>query len=177
MIKSTILLLAMLGTPAPATMSSETNAVTPVNELLQTAQDAIVAGDDATARAALAAARQQMKMPDPRVTFNEAISAYRMGDYAGARDLFAVAAEDARVQGNQDLASAAAYNLGNAAHREAMQALETPPADNQVQDMSGAIESLKDARSQLGEAMNHYRSAIGRDADDADARANAELTW
>ncbi len=98
----------------------------PVAQLLREARTALDEGDHETARAALAAARSQMTTPDPRVTFNEAVSAYNMGDYAAARDLFAEASESAQAGRNQELASAAAYNQGNAAHRHAMKSLEQP---------------------------------------------------
>ena len=176
-------LFLLIGTPAASVMdkvppagpvsSDETLSTMTTEQLLRNAQEALLESKDASARAALAMLRNRGGSSDPRLPFNEAITAYRMGDYDQARDLFQTATELAQSQNNQELASSAAYNQGNAAYLNTMQALE----EDQPQATSDSIKALQTARQQLEKVLNHYREAFGENRDDSDARANAELTW
>ena len=141
----------ILGTPAASaadrTSTESIASEDSLNELsteqlIRNAQRALLESKDASARAALAMLRNRGESIDPRLSFNEAITAYRMGDYEQARELFEAASELAQTQNKQELASSAAYNQGNAAYLETIRALE----QDKPQATEDSIKALQSAR-------------------------------
>lgn len=111
---------------------------------------------------------------------NRAAAAFKLGDYAAARDLWVRAAglSDAAFEG------LAQYNLGNCSYREALDQLKAaeeqlvPDATAALPD--GAPPEPKPVPAQqiiglLDRAIERYRDAIRLDAALVDARANMEL--
>ena len=90
------------------------------------------------------------------LNYNLAVAHYRNGDIDAAKTLFTQAASAADTR----LAANSRYNLGNCLYAEALAKAE--------QDPRAAVTDLQTA-------IEHYRSALRLDRDNADARANIEL--
>ncbi len=90
------------------------------------------------------------------LNYNLAVAHYRNGDIDAAKTLFTQAASAADTR----LAANSRYNLGNCLYAEALAKAE--------QDPRAAVTDLQTA-------IDHYRSALRLDRDNADARANIEL--
>ena len=88
--------------PVPQAVSDEALSGMTTDQLIENAQEALLQSKDATARAVLAMLRNRGESIDPRLTFNEAVTAYRMGDYEQARALFQAASELAQAQDNNE---------------------------------------------------------------------------
>ena len=145
--------------PAPLPQWSSPSAA------MAAGRDAFESGQWAQAAQALAQANALLKQPDPLVSYDQGVAAYRAGDLDAAGAAF----KHAMNSSDPEVASAAAYNLGNTAWRMADQATDTSEG--------GRTPNLDAAKQHLEEALAHYRSAIARDPQDLDAQANGELTW
>lgn len=111
---------------------------------------------------------------------NRAAAAFKLGDYAAARDSWVRAAglADAAFEGLVQ------YNLGNCSYREALDQLQAAE-EQAVPDATGALPAgatpePKQVPAQqiiglLDRAIERYRDAIRLDATLVDARANIEL--
>ena len=137
---------------------------------VQDGQLAMEQGRWEDAAAAFESAQSMLDVPLAELTYNKAVADYRRGEYQLASEGFT----NAIAQGTSpELHRDAAYNLGNSAHSRVVESLQSGNA----QDAQGAIDQLSKAQEELGGALEHYRQAIRSDSEDADARANAELTW
>ena len=173
------LLLASSITTAPAITPAVDAGESPVIELPTDAsfrslamrgQSAMQEGRWDEAAAAFEAAQQLLDEPMPELTYNKAVADYRMGRYDEAGAGFTDAIAQSR---SPEMLRDSVYNLGNAAHQQVLESLQTGDAA----DAQGAIDQLGAAREQLAGALDHYRQAIRATEGDEDARANAELTW
>ncbi|HVT30842.1 MAG TPA: tetratricopeptide repeat protein [Lacipirellulaceae bacterium] len=90
------------------------------------------------------------------LSYDMAVAEYRKGDVAAAERLF----QSAATSDDDSLAAKARYNLGNCDYASAIKVSKT--------DAPTAIKGL-------GRAIANYRSALGIDPNDADARTNLEL--
>ncbi|NNM24434.1 MAG: tetratricopeptide repeat protein, partial [Phycisphaerales bacterium] len=134
-----------------------------VTATLRQANAAMDAGSFAEALEAYEAVRPAVPMT-PQIPYNMGVAAYRLGDHDRAAELFQDALD---LSGDPALRARSAYNLGTNAYARALQSPESGAA---------AAGDLDVARTELTEALDHYREAIAHDPDDLDARANAELT-
>ncbi|MDP7573974.1 MAG: hypothetical protein QF723_02570, partial [Phycisphaerales bacterium] len=89
-----------------------------IRQEIRVAEDAASRQKWAEAADALARAQQQSEMPNPVLSYDQAVAAYRAGDLEQA----AAAFEQAMNSNDPSLAGAAAYNLGNTAYQLASQA-------------------------------------------------------
>lgn len=108
----------------------------------------------------LQTARSRMEDPPAVLAYDEGVAWSRAGHLEQAGDAFADAMERAT---DPVLAADAAYNLGHVAY----DMHSNPQAQG---NQASAIEGLE-------EALQHFRAAIAANPGDADARANAQLTW
>jgi len=148
--------------PEPITISAET---TP-QDLIDAARADLAQKHWAAAAARLAAARARLEAPPPVLAYDQGVAATNAGDLAGAAAAFDAAMKTAS---DPQLAADAAYNLGNVSHQ--LIAQQQTDQTQQAGQQHGA------ATATLEEALAHYRTAIARQPDNADARANAQLTW
>ncbi|MCB1095872.1 MAG: VWA domain-containing protein [Verrucomicrobiae bacterium] len=94
--------------------------------------------------------------PDPRVTYNDATTAYQRGDYTAAKEgLQATLATD-----DLSLQNRGYYNLGNTLFREGSQSIQTKP---------------EDTIARWEESIKAYEGAIALNPADADAQYNRDL--
>ena len=136
-----------------------------IRQEIRVAEDAASRQKWAEAADALARAQQQSEMPNPVLSYDQAVAAYRAGDLEQA----AAAFEQAMNSNDPSLAGAAAYNLGNTAYQLASQASGGSP--------DGGQPALQDAADRFRQALQHYRSALANNPGDQEARANGELAW
>ena len=141
--------VALFAAPCLADISRETaQRINAANELLRTGnvQDAIHSYQTLEPGAAAA----------PPLQYNMGVAHFRNGDLDAATRAFqeTAAAIDPKV------ASRSRYNLGNCHYSKALSAAQ--------QDKQAAIGHLK-------AAIDHYRSSVRINPDNADARANIEL--
>jgi hypothetical protein len=140
-------------------------------EMLQTAQTHIVAEQWEDAAKMLDAFVASTENPAPSINYDRGIAHYKLEQYDQAAKAF----EDAMASTDDPtLASYCAYNFGNAVYQSTMRDLEgTTSEDGQTE----TIIALEAAKKQLGDTINSYRSAIAKNTNDMDARANGELAW
>jgi Ca-activated chloride channel family protein len=139
-------LVALLGSVAQAE-----DGVRQINSANQTLLDGNV--DEALAQYQLA---EQSVPASPLLAYNKGVAFYQQGNIEQARQSFTNAVDT----DDPELASQAAFNLGNCHYATAVEQLTT--------DRNVAIESLRTA-------IAHYRSALQTNPSDADARFNIEL--
>ena len=160
--------------PAPQEVMNSTEPGTNTNSSFRQhvldGQLAMEEGRWKEAAAAFEHAQGMLDVPLAELTYNKAVADYRRGEYQLASEGFT----NAIAQGTSpELHRDAAYNLGNSAHSRVVESLQSGNAE----DAQGAIDQLSKAQEELKGALEHYRHAIRAHEDDADARANAELTW
>lgn len=148
--------------PEPITISAD---ATP-QDLIEAARADLARKHWSAAAARLAAARARLESPPPVLAYDQGVAATNAGDLAGAAAAFDAAMTTAT---DPQLAADAAYNLGNVAHQ--LIAQQQTDQTQQAGQQHGA------AMGTLEEALTHYRTAIARQPENADARANAQLTW
>ncbi|MHC5003396.1 MAG: tetratricopeptide repeat protein, partial [Planctomycetota bacterium] len=164
-----LVLAVAVATPSVSALARQEPPAPPasLSELLRRTRSAIDEGRLDEAAAGLEAL--QDRLPDvPQLPYNLGVARYRAGDYVGAAEAFRRALD---MADDRELREASLFNLGNAAHARAREALEGGD------DPAAAGNQLQDATERLGEAFDHYRDALRLDPTDQDARANAELTW
>ena len=145
-----LLPLLLAAAPAPPIESLS------LHQEIAVAQDARARESWSEAAAALARAQSHYARPDPLLAYDQAVCAYRAGDFLQAATAF----EQATHTSDPALASAASYNLGNA----------------QAQ-VAASKESPKDSAAEYRKALDAYRHAI-RSLDQTiqdRAMANGEL--
>ncbi len=160
--------------PAPqeavAGVEPGTISGTSFRQQVQDGQLAMEQGRWEDAAAAFESAQTMLDAPLAELTYNKAVADYRRGEYQLASEGFT----NAIAQGTSpELHRDAAYNLGNSAHSRVVESLQSGNA----QDAQAALDQLSKAQEELKGALEHYRHAIRTHDEDADARANAELTW
>jgi len=149
-------------TAEPITISADT---TP-QDLIEAARADLAQKHWSAAAARLAAARARLEAPPPVLAYDQGVAATNAGDLAGAAAAFDAAMKTAS---DPQLAADAAYNLGNVAHQLIAQQ-QTDQTQQAGQQHGAAMDTLE-------EALTHYRTAIAQQPGNADARANAQLTW
>jgi len=154
------LLLSVAPVPAPPATAPVITQDVPAQTLIDLARTDLDAELWQHAAIRLHAARDRMDDPPAVLAYDEGVAWARAGDLHQAKRAFETAMHDTD---SPELAADAAYNLGNVTHQLAQ-------GDTSVADQQAAID-------QLTEALSHYRQVIQRNSGDADARANAQLTW
>jgi Ca-activated chloride channel homolog len=93
---------------------------------------------------------------DPRVTYNDATTAYQQGDYATAKE----GLQASLVTDDLTLQNRGYYNLGNTLFREGSQSIQSKP---------------EETVARWEESIKAYKGAIALDPTDADAQFNRNL--
>ncbi|PQO33604.1 vWA domain-containing protein [Blastopirellula marina] len=159
--KSSLLGTRLFGKSATAAavafclLATNIAAAAPAESLVQQGNEALHAGD---VEKALSSYQQAaVEAPNsPQLLYNQAVAQYRSGQVEAARNLFT----QTLATGNKSLDAKARYNLGNCDYAEAVQLAE--------KDKPAAI-------AKLNSALDHYRNSLASNANDTDARANAQL--
>lgn len=153
--------------PSPASQSAPAISEASFNELVREARAALEAGAyDRAIEAYRAAAELKPDAAEP--AYNEGVAHYRKGDFRKAAELFTQALGTADAA----LSARSKFNLGNCAYAEALNNVRQA----QGGDPTAAPNLLKSAATGVKEAAGHYREALAAAPDDADARANLELS-
>ena len=141
------------------------------DNLLKAAQASLIEGQWQTAADTLDELVATTDEPSPEMVYDRGIAHYHLGQY----DIAAKAFEDAMVTSeNQTLRSHSAFNYGNSIYQQTMQDLE---GTGTATSTDGAVAALENAKQQIKQALESYRTAIKEDGSDMDARANGEFAW
>lgn len=141
------------------------------NDLLKTAQVSLSEGQWQTAADTLDELVATTNEPSPELVYDRGVAHYHLEQY----DIAAKAFEDAMVTSkNQTLRSHSAFNYGNSIYQQTMQDLEGTGTSTST---DGAVTALENAKQQIKQALESYRTAIKEDGNDMDARANGEFAW
>ena len=109
--------------------------------------------------------------PIAEAMYDRGVAHFNIGEYEIAATGF-----DNAMAATSDsmLKTYSAFNLGNAIYQQALGSLEGKGTQSPSDEDLVAIE---DAKAQIKEALQNYRTSISSDPDDMDARANGELAW
>jgi len=146
------------------------NISTP-QELLESANTLITHQQWAEAAVLLDEYVRSEDEPSPEVMYDLGVAMYNIGEYEPAAKAF-----DASMASTSDptLKSYSAFNLGNAVYSQTLESLEgkgtEAPSDED-------LILLENAKTQIKQVLESYRTAIKHDPTDLDARANGELAW
>lgn len=140
--------------------------------LTAAADSALAAGDFAAAIDALEQLVTDTTSASSRDLYNLGVARYRRGDFEAAAEAFADVQD--RLAPNE-LRAAAAYNKGTAIYQHVMETLDLPP--DEMDGVGNGIEGIESAVESLQSGLEEYRRSLSIDPSDADAAANAQMTW
>ena len=141
------------------------------NALLESAQSSIAEDNWQEAATILDEYVRTASHPSAEAMYDRGVAYYNLGNYEEARVGF-----DNAMFTTEDttLKTYSAFNLGNAIYQQTLQSLEGKGTQAPTDEDLIAIE---DAKSQIEEVLQNYRTSISSDPTDMDARANGELAW
>ncbi len=139
--------------------------------LLESAQSFITQENWQEAATALDEYARTVDHPTAEAMYDRGVAHYNLGEY----DVAQIAFDNAMASTTDPtLKTFSAFNLGNAMYRQTMESLEGKGTGAPSDEDLAAIEN---AKSQIQEVLQNYRTAINNDPADMDARANGELAW
>jgi len=141
------------------------------NALLESAQSSIADDNWQEAATILDEYVRTASHPSSEAMYDRGVAYYNLGEYEEARVGFDNAMETTE---DPTLKTYSAFNLGNAIYQQTIHSLEgkgtQAPSDED-------LIAIEDAKSQIEEVLQNYRTSISSDPTDMDARANGELAW